>query len=547
MMILLRYPSTPRCEPCRRDGSAGTGIRSNEHRATLFVAFAVVLAFSLGEAACARDGWAGSLSAGPDQRIARCSNVVAWIGKVPRRNKIAGYVHRGGACHLKQDYDGAIEDFCKALSFDPEQASILTARASTYRGKGDFDRALANYPVAVAAQAKNALVFYGQGGVYRAKGDLDHTIEDFTEALRLDPEPVEKALRVDPQLTSARKELEDSEKSSAGVSEAAPIEELTKPSHAGSPITAISVSLAMARLVQFLAAMILLGASLFPVYALPPAAPADMMQVGKMVPRSVVIAAFAAVLSALAWAAASITLIAGDVDGLFDAETLSQYFFETSFGKVWLFRIVVAIALLLVVVLSRRHLFARNGSTALVALLAAALLASQAWIGHPASLPAPQRWFVTAAYVLHVFAAATWLGALLPLGLLVKRALHEGTPPQLAEFALRRFSPVGMAAVGIILLGGLINAISRAVSFEAFVTSIWGRIIILKFAIVSTMIAVAALNRFVLTPLLPGRAEIALPKLARNIAIEQAAGLLVLAASAFLAVFHPPGMTGMTH
>ncbi|MCI0465503.1 MAG: CopD family protein [Beijerinckiaceae bacterium] len=315
----------------------------------------------------------------------------------------------------------------------------------------------------------------------------------------------------------------------------------------GSEITAISVSLAMARLVQFLAAMILLGASLFPVYAFPPAAPAGMMQLGKMVPRTVVIAAFAAVLSALAWAAASIAGIAGDVDGLFDAETLSQYFFETSFGKVWLFRIAAAIALLLAVVLRRRHLFARNGSTVLVAVLAAALLASQAWIGHPASLPAPQRWFVTAAYVLHVFAAAIWLGALLPLGLLVKRALHEGTPPQLAEFALRRFSPVGMAAVGMILLGGLINALSRMVSFEAFVTSTWGQIIILKFVIVSAMIAVAALNRFVLMPLLPERAEIALPKLARNIAIEQAALLLVLAASAFLAVFHPPGMTGMTH
>jgi len=380
MMILPGYPRSPRCEPCRREGSDGTAIRSNARRATAFVAFAVVLAFSLGEPAYARDGWASSLSAGP-----------------------------------------------------------------------------------------------------------------------------------------------------------------------GSAITAISVSLAMARLVQFLAAMILLGASLFPLYALPPAAPANMMQVGKMMPRAVVIAAFAVVISALAWAAASITTIAGNLEGLFDAETLSEYFLETSFGKVWLFRIVVAIALLLVVVLTRRQLFARNGSTALVALLAAALLASQAWIGHPASLPASQRWFVTAAYVLHVFAAATWLGALLPMGLLVKRALHEGTPPQLAEFALRRFSPVGMAAVGMILLGGLINAISRAISFEAFVTSTWGRIIILKFAIVSTMIAVAALNRFVLTPLLPERAEIALPKLARNIAIEQAAGLLVLAASAFLAVFHPPGMTGMTH
>jgi len=453
-MILLRYLRSPRC---RREGSDGATIRSNERRAAALVALAGVLAFSLGEAASAGDELAGCRTGNSDRRIAA-------------------------------------------------RAYLDVARAS--RGSNELDH---------------------------LKGDL------------------EKTQQFAPRLASARKELEDIEKSIAEISEAAQLEEPIESSHMGhandpgSAITVISMSLATARLAQFLAAMIVLGASLFPFYALPSTTAGDTAQIGKIVRRILVIAAFAAAISALAWATASITQIAGDVEYLFDAEILWRYFFETSFGKVWLFRIVVATALLLVVSLTRRRLFARNGPSALVALLAAALLISQAWVGHPASLPASQRWFVTTAYALHVLAAATWLGALLPLGLLVKRALNDGTAPRLAEFAMWRFSPVGMAAVVMILLGGLINAISRAVSFEAFVNSTWGRIIILKFWIVSAMVAVAALNRFVLTPLLSGRAEIALPKLARNIAIEQAAGLLVLAASAFLAVFHPPGMTGMTH
>lgn len=299
-------------------------------------------------------------------------------------------------------------------------------------------------------------------------------------------------------------------------------------------------ALVAARCVQFIAMMILLGTSLFPFYALPPKSAEDTARLTQTMRRGLEIAALAGAVSAFAWVGASIVDIAGDVGGLVDPETLWQYFFETSFGVVWAFRLVLAIVLMAGVLLAREHLFVRNGATGLVAVLAAALLISQAWIGHPASLPGSERWLVTAAYAIHMLGAATWLGALVPLGFLVARARRDGEGRGVAVFALWRFSRVGMIAVTAILLGGIVNAISRADSLGAFVASTWGRIVILKIAIISTMIVAAALNRFVLLPRLSAQTEITIARLARNVTFEQAAGLLILAAAAVLGVFHPP-------
>ena len=458
------------------------------------------------------------------------------------RNSALAYVNRGAFYQAKGDYEAAIKDLSEAISREPNLASARNGRGLAYHGKGDFDHAIADFNEAIKLDPKYATAYLNRAEAWRDRHDLVQAKDDLEEALRLDP-----------QLTPARNALDDLNKlvaSTSAPSGAAPSEAPAAPvapSLAGAPASALFLGRVTARWAQFVSAMILLGGSLFRFYAEPSEVGADGERVTETMRYVAVIAAFAVAASALAWVAASIVDIAGDVGSLFDAETLSQYFFETSFGPVWLIRIVVATALPIIVLITRRRLFAQNWSTALVALLAAALLVSQAWIGHPASLPVPERWFVIAAYAMHVLAAAVWLGALLPLGLLVRQALRDGEAQHLAEFALWRFSPVGMVAVALILTGGIVNALSRALSFDAFVASTWGRIVMLKAAIVFTMIVVAALNRFVLIPRLSSQKKIALPKLARNVAFEQAAGLLILVAAAFLGVFHPPAMMGMMH
>ncbi|WP_159731444.1 CopD family protein [Methylosinus sp. Ce-a6] len=303
----------------------------------------------------------------------------------------------------------------------------------------------------------------------------------------------------------------------------------------------LAAALVATRWAQFTAATLLVGASLFPFYASPRRPDANWASVAKVMRPLLTASTLVATFSALLWVGVSIVDLVQDVGGLFDTETLRAYFLETSFGKVWAFRVIAAIMLSLAALVARRRLFAPNRATVLIVALAATLLASQAWIGHPASLPGHERWIVTAAYGLHVVGGAVWLGALPPLGLLLAHSLRTGGGFA-AELALRRFSPVGMLSVAAILLGGVVNALPRAQSLESFVASGWGRIVIFKFAAASAMIAIAAVNRFVLTPRLSTHSNGGMIALARNVALEQCAGLAILTASSLLAVVHPPGM-----
>lgn len=300
------------------------------------------------------------------------------------------------------------------------------------------------------------------------------------------------------------------------------------------------VALVATRWAQFSAASALLGMAVFPFYALPPNTDEEAPP-ARTARRLIAALAVVVAVSAFGWVAVSIIDIAGD--DVFDADVLSRYFLETSFGKAWLLRLVLAVVLMAVALFWRRRLFAPNAVTALVAFLAAALLVSQAWIGHPASLPGAERAGVITAYAVHVIGAAVWLGALPPLYLLVARALRGSEGKGAAEFALRRFSPVGMIAVAAILGGGIVNVLSRASSLRALADSTWGQIAFLKALVMAAMIAAAAHNRFVLTPRLESEGGASLAHLSRNVAFEQAAGVLVLMAAAVLGLFHPPGMS----
>jgi putative copper resistance protein D len=300
-------------------------------------------------------------------------------------------------------------------------------------------------------------------------------------------------------------------------------------------------ALVLARWLQFAALAFLLGAAIFAFYA--PAASqivwraADSTRRGAA--RAAVAAALVAGVSAVGWAAAALAGIAG-FDALIDGESWSSFFFETSFGGVWLARLALAATLLLVVLATRGGLFARNMSTALVAFLAAALFASQAWIGHPASLPGPERWIVTAAYAAHVLGAGVWLGGLVPLGRMMALARHGDPAHACFEETLQRFSLVGVSAVAAILVGGIVNAGVRFGSFSGFAASAWGRLLVFKIVLFLVMVSLATINRFALMPRLSRGDDAALTQFRRNIALEQACGLLVLLAAASLSGFAPP-------
>lgn len=192
------------------------------------------------------------------------------------------------------------------------------------------------------------------------------------------------------------------------------------------------------------------------------------------------------------------------------------------------------LALLIAAFLLRADLSERNFRAALIALLAALLLVSQAWIGHAAASTGSERNFVIAGYALHVLGAGAWLGGILPLWLMLRARKNTGI-----ETALYRFSAVGMFAIAIILAGGLINAWARWNSLDVLLASAWGKVLMVKAIGFAGLLALAFANRFVLMPRLATERALR-AKLTRNVVAEQALGLTVLAAAAILGILPPP-------
>jgi copper resistance protein D len=219
---------------------------------------------------------------------------------------------------------------------------------------------------------------------------------------------------------------------------------------------------------------------------------------------------------------------------------------QTGFGRDWLGRLVLAglLAAFFIPFLSAKT--ARSvWIKPVVVLIAAALVGSLAWAGHAAGGSGTKGIVHPAADVLHLVAAAAWVGGLVPLVLLLGTAY--GTPSVAMVHAVAvRFSTLGVVSVATLLVTGTINTWYLVGSIAGLTETDYGRLLLLKIALFFAMVAIAAANRFRFTPrLVTGAneraARDALRQLRRNVAIEIAAGAGILAVVAVLGVT-PPGV-----
>jgi putative copper resistance protein D len=280
--------------------------------------------------------------------------------------------------------------------------------------------------------------------------------------------------------------------------------------------------LALARWLHFGSVMALFGASLFSLYA----ASRD-----REVPYRA--AAILAAASGMIWAGSTLLAVAANSTEAFDRATLSAFFLETQFGRVWLARAALLVGLLVAAFMNRGR-----GRAVAIAALSGALLVSQAWLGHAAGGP---DWGL-AVYALHVLAGGAWLGGLVGLAATMEDA-RRAPDSSAAYSALQRFSAMGIVAVALILASGIVNCILRLDTLSALFATNYGRTLLVKIALVAVMVGVALYNRVRLMPLglKPSSRERALALLGRNVAIEQALGALVLAAAALLGALSPMG------
>lgn len=147
--------------------------------------------------------------------------------------------------------------------------------------------------------------------------------------------------------------------------------------------------------------------------------------------------------------------------------------------------------------------------------------------------------------VLHLIAAGAWIGALAWLLLLLSPTTQA--PRRDVEHALVGFSGVGPGVVAALVITGLVNSLYLIGPQSAL--SLWrnayGLTFLMKLALFAMMFALAAVNRYRLTPRLAmaadhGSTEQTLRAFKGTIAAETALAVLVLAAVALLGVLPPP-------
>jgi putative copper resistance protein D len=172
--------------------------------------------------------------------------------------------------------------------------------------------------------------------------------------------------------------------------------------------------------------------------------------------------------------------------------------------------------------------------------------ASFAWTGHGAATEGPGGLWHLAAAIIHAISAALWLGALAALTMLLLRRTPLDDPA--IHRALRGFSGLGTLAVVLLVLSGLGNSwfMIGPARLAGLGTSLYGQLLIAKLVLFVLMLALAAGNRFSLTPalgsLLAGGEDPqpALQRLRSSVVMETLVGAVLVAVVAIMGTLAPP-------
>ena len=173
---------------------------------------------------------------------------------------------------------------------------------------------------------------------------------------------------------------------------------------------------------------------------------------------------------------------------------------------------------------------------ATAAIPVAAALALVVWRGHSGD---DSRWWSTPVGAAHVIAGGIWAGALLHLTRSASPGHNDRNAIAIAPSA-RRYSQVARVAVLIALAMGTLIAITRLASISSVWTSAYGRVLLIKLALVATALLLANHARRTGLPAVGER----ISQLHRAARLETAVVAAVIAASAVLSTTAPSSSVG---
>jgi putative copper resistance protein D len=307
------------------------------------------------------------------------------------------------------------------------------------------------------------------------------------------------------------------------------------------------------RAIHFAATIMAAGVVFFVVFIAAPACRDTRVRTA-LLPRLSFIAWFSLVLavgSGVVWLVLTASSMSGQPPAdVFSGGVLWTVVSQTDFGQTWTARLILACILAgtLVPLLSAQRTKPWTGAVAAIA--AAAFAGTMAWAGHAVGGQGVEALVHPIADVLHLIAAAAWVGALIPLALLLSALVGDGASVAIARTATLRFSALGIAAVGTLLVTGIINTWYLVGSLSALVGTYYGELLLAKIALFAAMVAVAAVNRLRFTPRLQDASmsatQGAISQLRRNAVIETLAGAVIVCIVAVLGT-EPPASHANHH
>lgn len=244
-----------------------------------------------------------------------------------------------------------------------------------------------------------------------------------------------------------------------------------------------------------------------------------------------------------------------DVTGVFEGDALTIVLQGTNFGEVWQIRMMLLVAMLGVQIVATQQSYNRPGSTHILWLvngvLALLALGSLSLISHSSGSPIWPVLSVLLDYV-HLSAVAAWIGGLIVIALVLRPALQPLSPQERGHAIvslLKRFSPIAVICVSLIIATGIYAASINLYQPSDFAKSTYGLTLLAKLIVMLPLFALGWVHFIAVSPERSPqvaawlKARQRFSQLPQTLPVEMLFALVVLIAAAMLPATPPPQPT----
>ena len=203
----------------------------------------------------------------------------------------------------------------------------------------------------------------------------------------------------------------------------------------------------------------------------------------------------------------ALNLTGGDLAQAISPTLLVELATSGRFGIYWMMReVVIVLAIILAIYMILQQQRSRIAKTALPIanlVLASALLIAITMSGHAAAVNPNIVSYAIVIDWLHLLAASLWVGGMMYIAtnyLPVLKRLHIPQQARSLVTVLPYFSPLAIAGVVIMAITGPFNATFHLTSWQQFLSTAYGRALLVKIALIGGLLVTSAIHVGILRP-----------------------------------------------